>query len=107
MHDEAEDIADSYKRTANAALLNDRYFALAAEHFGYLPDAPIAKQDREVLALADFMRSKFEPLEREMKARLAMLIKTQDDAYGGRAVGFRDGQISELERVIKKITESL
>ncbi len=40
----------------------DTYFNLAAEHFGYLHESEIAKQDREVIALADFLRTKFAPV---------------------------------------------
>lgn len=44
----------------------DDYFNLAAEHFGYQPGAPIAKQDMEVLALAVFMRANFGPLRNQL-----------------------------------------
>lgn len=39
-------------------LWQDPHFQLAAEHFGYVPNAPLALRDREVIALADFLRSK-------------------------------------------------
>ena len=39
-------------------MINDDYFDLAAEHFGYVPQSEIASTDKEVLSLADFMREK-------------------------------------------------
>lgn len=34
------------------------HFQLAAEHFGYVADAPTAVEDREVMALACFLQAK-------------------------------------------------
>jgi hypothetical protein len=37
---------------------SDPHFQLAAEHFGYVPNSATAEDDREVIALADFLRVK-------------------------------------------------
>jgi hypothetical protein len=39
-----------------SAVWDDPHFQLAAEHFGYVPNAKIAVGDMEVRALADFLR---------------------------------------------------
>lgn len=43
-----------------SAAWDDPHFQLAAEHFGYIDNAPLAVSDREVVALADFLRGKLQ-----------------------------------------------
>jgi hypothetical protein len=43
---------------AGSVKWSDPHFQLAAEHFGYVPNSATAEDDREVIALADFLRVK-------------------------------------------------